>query len=107
MRRDRGGHDFLWGEEATTMRAMVEALRVRGDGRSGFVVGACMFAAVIPGLALYQLLGDRSFVGILAAALGGVLALLSPIPVVVAWRLAHQSVDLVEGRLRVANTRRA
>lgn len=90
------------------MRRMGEAgLEVRGDGGSGFKAAAWMFAAVIPGLALYQLLGERSFVGIMAACFAGVLGLLSPIPLVVGWRLAQSSVTLRDGRLRVTNSRRA
>jgi len=67
------------------------------------VVGAVMFASLFPGLLALRVFGDMHPVAILTLSLGGVLALLSPIPVVVAARLARQSIELVDGRLRVAN----
>ncbi len=82
---------------------VMAAMRVRGDGGSGFVVGAVMFASLFPGLLALRVFGDMHPVAILTLSLGGVLALLSPIPVFVAARLARQSIELVDGRLRVAN----
>ena len=81
-------------------------IRVKGSGLLAAKVGAGMLGPLFPALALYQWLGDRSFVAIMAVSLGGVLAVLAPIPFVVGWRLSQRRLELVDGRLLVASHRR-
>lgn len=74
-------------------------VHVQGNGWQAIQVGLGMFALLVLGLSIYGLLGDRSFVGMMSACVGGVFGLLAPIPLYVGWKMASQRIDLVDDRL--------
>lgn len=81
-------------------------IRVKGSGLLAAKVGAGMLGPLFPALALMDWLGDRHIVVVLAVSLGGVLAALAPIPLVVGWRLYQRRLELVDGRFRVVSRTR-
>lgn len=81
-------------------------IRLRGESLLAFKVGAGMLGPLFPALALLDWLGDRNFVAVMAVCLGGVLAALAPIPLVVGWRLSQRRLELVDGRFRVVSRTR-
>lgn len=83
-------------------------VRVQGDGSLGIKVGLGMLLCLLPGLGLYSVFGERHFLGIFGACMGGLLALLAPIPLVVGARLSRHSIALApDGTLRVTTDKRS